>query len=164
MILLFISNRFELLSTCYNMNEQTYYIRKASFEKVSQPSAIDIELVKIGPYFLKSLCTHCFLVWTLIRYQIFGKNLWSKYRDSNFFFTGNMATLGIFPKRNPLYKWQTLFFGSWSGEILPQIKTLLLTCQFCKPILYRARQLWSKTFRSNVSSGNENRPCWMYQV
>jgi hypothetical protein len=43
------------------MNEQTYYILKASFEKVSQASTIDFELVKIGPYFLKSLCTHCFL-------------------------------------------------------------------------------------------------------
>jgi len=53
------------------MNEQTYYIQKASFEKVSQALVIDFELVKIGPYFLKFLCTHCFLVWTLIRYQIF---------------------------------------------------------------------------------------------
>jgi hypothetical protein len=59
------------------MNEQTYYIRKASFEKVSQASAIDFELVKIGRYFLKFLlCTRCFLVWTLIRYQNFFQILW----------------------------------------------------------------------------------------
>jgi hypothetical protein len=44
------------------MNEQTYCMWKASFEKVSQALAIDFELVKIGPHFLKSLCTHCFLV------------------------------------------------------------------------------------------------------
>ncbi len=136
MILLFISNNFELLSTCYNMNEQTYYIWKASFEKVSQASAIDFELVKIGPYFLKSLCTHRFLVWTLIRYQIFFQILW----------------------------------GGWTGDH-PQVEL----CQNCLQVSEKSRlkknplaiyslQLWSKTFRSNVSSGNENRPGWMYQV
>lgn len=30
--------------------EWTYYIQKASFEKVSQASAIDFELVKIGHF------------------------------------------------------------------------------------------------------------------
>lgn len=136
MILLFISNNFELLSTCYNMNEQTYYIWKASFKKVSQASAIDFELVKIGPYFLKSLCTHCFLVWTLIRYQIFFSNFvrWADWRSSTSGLSQNCLQVS---EKSRFFK-KTLAIYSW--------------------------QLWSKTYRSNVSSGNENRPCWMYQV